>query len=179
MFLCLKEQCPSLHVQGIIVNDDTEGCCHSSVESPAPTILPPRVWVPSTPSMLLSFIVKFVRYLSCEKNEINKNRPGLADFFLKKRLIKISQLILRKVEYWKDDFGCGVVVQKLGRSCLNTLPSRQTAAWCRWCRTSLTFPIKFKLGTDKFKSIQQVQRKSFSLELNYGQWPILHSTFNR
>ena len=59
-------------------------CCHSSVDSSAPTILPPRVRVPSTPSMLLSFIVKFVLYLSCEKNEINKKRPGLAHFFIKK-----------------------------------------------------------------------------------------------
>ena len=54
------------------------GCNHSSVDSSAPTILPPSVWVPSTPSMLLSFMVKFVLYLSCEKNEINKKRPGLA-----------------------------------------------------------------------------------------------------
>ena len=43
-------------------------------------ILPPLVRVPSTPSMLLSFIVKFVLYLSCEKAKINKKRPGLAHF---------------------------------------------------------------------------------------------------
>ena len=46
----------------------------------SPTILPPWVWVPSTPSMLLSYMV-FVLYLSCEKNENKqKKRPGLAHF---------------------------------------------------------------------------------------------------
>ena len=60
------------------------GCCHSSVDSSVPTILPPQVRVPSTPSTLLSFIVKLVPYLSREKNEINKKRPGLAHFFFKK-----------------------------------------------------------------------------------------------
>ena len=46
-----------------------DGCRHSSVDSSAPSIMPPRVRLPSTPSMLLSFIVKFVLYLSlcCEK----------------------------------------------------------------------------------------------------------------
>ena len=33
------------------------GCRHSSVDSSAPTILPPQVWVPSTPSTLFSFII--------------------------------------------------------------------------------------------------------------------------
>ena len=56
------------------------GCCHSSVDSSVPTILPPQVRVPSTPSTLLSFIVKLVPYLSREKNEINNKRPGLAHF---------------------------------------------------------------------------------------------------
>ena len=41
------------------------------------TILLPRVRVPSTPSMLLSFIL-FVLYLSCEKNENKQKRPGSA-----------------------------------------------------------------------------------------------------
>ena len=44
------------------------GCRHSSVDSSAPTILPARVQVLSTPSTLLSFVVKFVLYLSCENN---------------------------------------------------------------------------------------------------------------
>ena len=54
------------------------GCRHCSVDSSVPTILLPRVRVPCIPPMLLSFIVKFVLYLSCEKNiQINKKRPGL------------------------------------------------------------------------------------------------------
>ena len=48
-------------------------CRHSSMDSSAPTILPPRVQVPSTPS----FRVKFVLYLPCEKN---KNRAGDGPF---------------------------------------------------------------------------------------------------
>ena len=58
------------------------------MDSSAPNILPPRVRVPSTPSMLLSFIVKFVLYLSCEKNEINKKRPGLAHFKIRTKINK-------------------------------------------------------------------------------------------
>ena len=50
------------------------GCRHSSVDSSAPTILPPQVCVPSTPSTLLPFIV-FVLYLSCEKKE-NKQKEA-------------------------------------------------------------------------------------------------------
>ena len=51
------------------------GCCHSSVDSFALTILPPRAWVPSTPSTLLSFIVLEL-YLSCEKN-VNKQKEAI------------------------------------------------------------------------------------------------------
>ena len=42
----------------------------------APTILPPQVRVPSTPSTLLSFIVKFVLNLSCEKNDDKQKESG-------------------------------------------------------------------------------------------------------
>ena len=57
------------------------GCRHSSGDSSAPTILPPQVWVPSTPSMLLSFIVKFVLYLPCEKNENKQKEARFSPFF--------------------------------------------------------------------------------------------------
>ena len=63
--------------------EDLSGFRHSSVDSSVPSILLPRVWLPSTPSMLLSFIVKFVHILSmwCEKRtKINKKRPSLAHF---------------------------------------------------------------------------------------------------
>ena len=49
----------------------------------APTILPPQVRVPSTPSTLLSFIV-FAQYLSYEKNENSQEEVGFGPFFLKK-----------------------------------------------------------------------------------------------
>ena len=65
------------------------GCRHSSVNSSAPSILPPQVWLPSMPSLLFSFIVKFVHAM-WEKNENKqKKRPGLAHLkkfhFMKKK----------------------------------------------------------------------------------------------
>ena len=59
-----------------------KGCHHSSVDSSAPSILPPRVRVPSTPSMLFQFQTVYLSIeFECEKNE-NKQvkRPGLAHF---------------------------------------------------------------------------------------------------
>ena len=53
---------------------------YSSVDPSAPTILPPQARVLSTPSMLLSFIAKFVLYLSCETNKKKQKMPGLAHF---------------------------------------------------------------------------------------------------
>ena len=45
----------------------------------APTILPPRVRVPSIPSRYaLYFIVKLVLYCLVKRTKINKNMPGLA-----------------------------------------------------------------------------------------------------
>ena len=54
---------------------DELGCRNSSVDSSAPSILPPQVQVLSTPSTLLSFIVNFVLYFLfyCEKNERKLN----------------------------------------------------------------------------------------------------------
>ena len=68
-------------VVSVHTNNKIGGCRHSSVDSPAPTIMPPRVRVPSTPSMLLSFIV-FVVYLSCEKNENKQKEAGYGPFFI-------------------------------------------------------------------------------------------------
>ena len=56
------------------------GCCHSSVDSSAPSIMLPQVRVPSTPSMLFSIYIKFKLY-NCNLNwnvkrtNINKKRP--------------------------------------------------------------------------------------------------------
>ena len=60
---------------------------NSSVDFSPPTILPPQVQVPNTPSTLFSSIVKFPLYLSCEKN---KKRPGLAH--LKKNVSSMRPL---------------------------------------------------------------------------------------
>ena len=57
-------------------------CRHSSVDSSAPTILPPQVRVPSTPSMLFSLIV-FVLSLSCEKNKNKLKEAGFGPFLKK------------------------------------------------------------------------------------------------
>ena len=57
-------------------------CCrHSSVDS---SMLPSRVRVPSTPSTLLSFKVKFVLYLSCERNENKQKEAGFGPFLRKR-----------------------------------------------------------------------------------------------
>ena len=47
---------------------------HSSVDSSTPTILPPRVRVPSTPSMLLS---NYIDLCHVEKTKINKKEAGI------------------------------------------------------------------------------------------------------
>ena len=73
------------------------GCRHSSVDSSAPSILPPRVRLPSMPSTLFSIIVKFVLYLSmqCEKRtKINRKEAGFGPFFLiQKSLINCNVAI--------------------------------------------------------------------------------------
>ena len=43
-----------------------------------PIIVPPRIRVPSTPSTLLSFLVKFVLYLSCKRTKIKQKEAILA-----------------------------------------------------------------------------------------------------
>ena len=53
-----------------------QGCCHSSVDSSAPTILPPQVRVQTT---LLSFKA-FVLYQSCEKDKNKQKEAGFGQF---------------------------------------------------------------------------------------------------
>ena len=72
------------------------GCCNSSVDSSAPTILPPQVRVPSKPSMLLPFIVKFVLYLSCEKNENKQKNMGLAIKLVAESDVRVWSIFLKK-----------------------------------------------------------------------------------
>ena len=69
-----------------------KGCRHSLVDLSATSILPPQVQLPSTPSMLLSFIIIFVLYLSlqCEtRTKINKRGWVWAIFY--KRIDQILQ----------------------------------------------------------------------------------------
>ena len=67
--ICLFSFCQNQFTQIINMRP---GCRHSSVDSSAPSILPSRVWVPSTPSTLVEIV-----YLSfeCEKNK-NKQKRG-------------------------------------------------------------------------------------------------------
>ena len=63
-------------------------CRHSSVDLSPLSILPPQVWLPSTPSMLLSFKVKCVLYLSLQcgnRTKINEKEAGFGPFFNKVR----------------------------------------------------------------------------------------------
>ena len=65
-------------------------CCHSSVDLSAPSILLPRVRVPSILSMLLSI---YIWFLSCKKDENKQKRPELA------HLKKIAYKYL--VNFWQ------------------------------------------------------------------------------
>ena len=55
----------------------SEGCRHSSVDLSTSSILPPRILVPSTPSMLLSIYIWFV---SCRKDENKQKEAGIGPF---------------------------------------------------------------------------------------------------
>ena len=97
------------------------GCRHSSVDSSALSILPPQVRLPSPPSTLLSFTVKFVLYFSlqCEKRtKINKKEGGFGRYFKKvgfwircffsnltkrERLNCIREILIQNIFYqWPD-----------------------------------------------------------------------------
>ena len=64
------------------------GCRHSSVDSSAPSILPPLVWVPSTPSLHLSINIWLV---SSGKDE-NKKRPDSSHFLKNDFLVITAQV---------------------------------------------------------------------------------------
>ena len=70
--------------------------------SSAPTILPPRIQVPSTPSMLLSFIVKFMLYLTCENNQNKQIEAGFGPFLKNNKYLEIK--LLTKCLLWKVSF---------------------------------------------------------------------------
>ena len=66
--------CPTLEAK-IQSNLISLGCCHSSVDSSAPTILPPQVRVPSTPSML--FHLQYLCYIcNVKRTKIKQKQAG-------------------------------------------------------------------------------------------------------
>ena len=77
------------------------GCRHSSVDLTSDTILLPRVWVPSTPSTLLSFIVKFELYLSCEKNKNKQKEAGFGAYLFRFINIKAKK---QWIYLWHERF---------------------------------------------------------------------------
>ena len=60
-----------------------EGCRRSSVDLSVPTILPPWVQVPMHASYTFIIFVKFVLYLSCEKNTNKQKEAGFGPFIKK------------------------------------------------------------------------------------------------
>ena len=78
-------------VSNVIINNLLySGCRHSSVDSSVPTILPPQVWVPSTPSTLFCTIMS----LCWEKDENKQKMPALVDFFKKNRCFCLISLFV-------------------------------------------------------------------------------------
>ena len=83
-----------------LYQNNYRGCRHSSVDSSAPTILPPWVRVPSTPS----FIV-FVLYFLCEKNEKEQKEAGLGPFLKNKTSTSVSKSSCNfHSENWQKSF---------------------------------------------------------------------------
>ena len=69
------------------INKVDKGCSHRPVDSSAPSILPPRVRLQSTPSTLFSIYIVQIVYLSfeleCEKNKNKQKEAGIGPFFKK------------------------------------------------------------------------------------------------
>ena len=72
----------AINVQDSNTTEYSKGCRYSSVDSSAPSILPPQVWVPSTPSTLSSIYIAQIVYLSfeleCEKNQNKQKEAGIS-----------------------------------------------------------------------------------------------------
>ena len=76
----------------------SEGCRHSYEDLSAPTIMPPRVQLPSTPSTLLSLIV-FVLCLSCDKKEAGRCiLVGHLNIFSHWFVVKICMVYLKRTK---------------------------------------------------------------------------------
>ena len=72
------------------------------MDSSAPSILPPWVRVPSTPSTLFSIYIVQIVYLSfeleCEKNENKQKEAGIGPF-LKKNVLSIERTTSQTPNY--------------------------------------------------------------------------------
>ena len=77
------------------------------MDSSAPSILPPQVRAPSTPSTLLSI---YIDLCHVEKTKINKKRPGLSHFLKERdKDTKRKNETERKIDIKKEKDGVGLV----------------------------------------------------------------------
>ena len=115
------------------------GCCHSSMDLYVPSILPPQVQVPSTPSMLPS--IYWIVY--CGKDENKQKEAGIGHFLKKlsvvgtqlewvlliKKVIKRTSLgsVITTIEHLPIDWLLGTIFcyYKSGKNVLEHCPSLQ------------------------------------------------------
>ena len=82
------------------------GYRHSSVVSSSPTILQPRVWIPSTPSTLFSNCTIAILF-ELEKNETKQKEAGIGPYLKKTFLLwraVIAQWIRLHQPFWSPWF---------------------------------------------------------------------------
>ena len=104
------------------------GCNNSSVHLSAPSILPPRVGIPSTPSMLSSI---YVWNMSCGKDE-NKLKRG-RDWPIKNILItQIGDYGVARSLYPGDYLSCELTTTLGFTSALMSFPHRASFLPLRW-----------------------------------------------
>ena len=84
--------CPLFHSKTMVATNASLNCGrHSSVVSSAPTILRPRVRIPSTPSMLFQFVIDFW----CEKDKNKWKRGGDWPMFKKTHPLMLTAIIIQ------------------------------------------------------------------------------------
>ena len=91
------------------------------MDSSAPSILPPWVWLSSTPPTLLSFIVKFVLYFSlhCEKNENKQKEAGFGTFLKRNEHERAVGFSCRPKRLWWTKMSLWTSVESFGWSLRN------------------------------------------------------------
>ena len=90
---CIDDIRNYLYTDNTYKHPQYQGCRHSSVDSSAPSILPPWVRVPSTPSMLFFNVYSsnfiFVNWIRMRKEWKCKKRPGLAHFLKWRSIVNV------------------------------------------------------------------------------------------